>query len=193
MITQESELTSSTFFLWFGNWSAVKWLSTEDFIVLFTCCCKWILCHNRYNSNDFNLPFLSKIQRGILSMKRAICSLLNSFWFKNNEDQNWLKIGTPQKTFVGLQESLKTSSRHISKALSTRLQLNNFSSLNTSKDMSSRHLGDKQNVYWWYMCPANLCFTNLYLPNLRRIENPLITTKKFRHLSYCETHAAFLF
>ena len=43
---------------------------------------------------------------------------------------------------------------------------------------SWRRLGGKQNFYWWYMYLTNLnaylttpCFTNLYLTNLRRIQN----------------------
>ena len=37
-----------------------------------------------------------------------------------------------QQTFVGLQDVLKTSSRHVLKTSSTRLQRNNFSSFKTS-------------------------------------------------------------
>ena len=47
-----------------------------------------------------------------------------------------------------------------------------------SQHLSSRRLGGKQNVYWWYLHLANLnvyltniCFTNLYLTNLRRVQN----------------------
>ena len=82
-----------------------------------------------------------------------------------------------QQTFVGLQGVSKTSSRHVLKTSSTRLQRNNFSSSKTSCEMSSkrlqdvfktswgllgrqkvvtlktswRRLGNKQNGYW-YIC-----------------------------------------
>ena len=71
---------------------------------------------------------------------------------------------------------LKTSSRHILKTTSTRLQRNNFS--------SSRRLGGKQNVYWGYLYLTNLnvyltnlYLTNLYLTNLRWIQNVLLRTQ----------------
>ena len=48
---------------------------------------------------------------------------------------------------------------------------------------SSRHLGGKH-VCWWYLYLknlnvylTNLCFTNLYLTNLRRIQNALLRTQ----------------
>ena len=60
---------------------------------------------------------------------------------------------------------LKTSWRHILKT-------------------SSRRLGGKQNFYWWYLYLTNLnayltnlCFTNLYLANLRRIQNASLRTQ----------------
>ena len=112
-----------------------------------------------------------------------------------------------QQTFVGLQDVLKTPSRHVLKTFSTRLQRNNFSSSKTVSKMSCvyvlktpsknlgrqkiftlktswRRLGDKQNVYWGYLYLTNLnvyltnlYFTNLYLTNLRRIQNALIRTQ----------------
>ena len=144
---------------------------------------------------------------------------------------------TSQQTFVGLQDNLKSSSRHVLKMSSTRLQRNNFTSSKTSwrrleyvlktscKDVlktswrrledllqdvlktswktkncyaedvlktswrhilktSSRRLGGKQNFYWWYLYLTNLnvyltnlCFTNLYLTNLRRIQNESLRTQ----------------
>ena len=45
---------------------------------------------------------------------------------------------TTQQTFVGLQDVLKTSSRHVLKTSSTRLQRNNFT--------SSRRLGRRKIV-----------------------------------------------
>ena len=58
-----------------------------------------------------------------------------------------------------LQDVLKTSSKDILKT-------------------SSRRLGGKQNVYWWYLYLTNLnvyltnlCFTNLYLTNLGRMRH----------------------
>ena len=129
---------------------------------------------------------------------------------------------------------LKTSSRHVLKTSSTRLQCNNFTSSKTSwrrlEDVfktsrktswrrlgrrkivtlktswrhvlktswrhvlktswrhilktSSRRLGGKQNFYWWYLYLTNLnvyltnlCFTNLYLTNLRRIQNASLRTQ----------------
>ena len=63
------------------------------------------------------------------------------------------------------EDVLKTSWRHILKT-------------------SSRRLGGKQNFYWWYLYLTNLnvyltnlCFTNLYLTNLRRIQNALLRTQ----------------
>ena len=50
--------------------------------------------------------------------------------------------------------------------------------------MSSRRFGGKENVYWWYLYLTNLnvyltnlCFTNLYLTNLRRIQNESLRTQ----------------
>ena len=112
----------------------------------------------------------------------------------------------------------KTSSRHVLKTSSTRLQCNNFTSSKTSwrrledvfktsrktswrrlgrrkivtlktswrrlEDMSWRRLWGKQNFYWWYLYLTNLnvyltnlCFTNLYLTNLRRIQNASLRTQ----------------
>ena len=61
---------------------------------------------------------------------------------------------------------------------------------------SSRRLGDKQNIYWGYLYLTNLNvyhFTNLYLTNLRQIQNALFRTQQFRYSSYFEIQAAFLF
>ena len=95
----------------------------------------------------------------------------------------------------------KTSSRHVLKTSSTRLQCNNLTSsktswrrlgrrkivtLNTSwrhvlktswrhiLKTSSRHLGGKQNFYWWY----------LYLTNLNvHLTNPCFTNLYLSNLS----------
>ena len=97
---------------------------------------------------------------------------------------------------------MKTSSRHVLKTSSTRLQRNNFTSsktswkrledvLKTSCKTSWRHVlktswihyGDKQNTYWGYLYLTNLnvYLTNLYLTNLhltilKRIQNALSRT-----------------
>ena len=83
---------------------------------------------------------------------------------------------TTEKTFVGLQDVFKTSSRHVLKTSSTWLQRNNFLSFKTSwrrledslktscktkivtLTMSSRRLGDEQNFYWGYLYLINLYF-----------------------------------
>ena len=44
----------------------------------------------------------------------------------------WFQIRASQQTFVGLQDVLKTSSRHALKTSSTSLQRNNFTSSKTS-------------------------------------------------------------
>ena len=83
---------------------------------------------------------------------------------------------------------VKTSWRHVLKASWRHI-------LKTS----SRRLAGK-NVYWWYLHLTNLnvnltnlCFTNLYLTNVRWIHNALLRTQQFRYSSYFETQAAFLF
>ena len=68
-----------------------------------------------------------------------------------------------QQTFVGLQDVLKTSSRHVLKTSSTRLQRNNF----TSSKTSWRHFQDlSQDVL-----KASFCKTSW-----RRLENVLKTS-----------------
>ena len=143
-------------------------------------------------------------------------------------------ISITQQTFVGLEDVLKMSSRHVLKTSSPRLQRSNFTSSKMSsrrlqdvlqrrlQDLSqdvfktslktkncyaedvfktscrhvlktswryilktpSRRLGGKQNVYWWYLYLTNLnvyltdlCLTNLYLTNLRQIQNALLRTQ----------------
>ena len=68
---------------------------------------------------------------------------------------------------------LKTSWRHVLKT----------SWINILKT-SSRLLGGKKKVYWWYLYLTNLnvyltkqCFANLYLTDLRRIQNALLRTQ----------------
>ena len=75
--------------------------------------------------------------------------------------------GKAQRTFVGLQDILEDEK---------------IVTLKTSS--FSRHLGDKQNVYWGYLYLTNLnvyltnlYLTNLYLTTLRRIQNALIRTQ----------------
>ena len=65
---------------------------------------------------------------------------------------------------------------------------------------SSRCFGGKQNFYWWYLYLTNLnvyltnlCFTNLYLTNLRQIQNASLRTQQFRFSSYFETRQHFYF
>ena len=77
---------------------------------------------------------------------------------------------------ICLEDVLKTcheaSWRHILKT-----------SLRSVLKTSSRRLGDKQNVYWGYLYLTNLNvyhFTNLYLTNLRWIQNALFRTQQFR-------------
>ena len=64
----------------------------------------------------------------------------NRFSFLTRYRQVELKLfeDLTQQTFIGLEDVLKPSSRHVLKTSLTRLQRNNFSSSNPS----SRHLGD---------------------------------------------------
>ena len=74
-----------------------------------------------------------------------------------------------QQTFLGLQDFLKTSS--------TRLQRNNFSSSKTSCEMTSRRLGDKQNVYW------NICVKPWPTSKSKSVLNKSISHKSLFHQS----------
>ena len=76
-----------------------------------------------------------------------------------------------------LQDVLKTCFEDVSKTCLEDI-------LKARLKMSSRSLGDKQNVYWGYlylinlnMYLTNLYFTNLYQTNLKRIQNALIRTQ----------------
>ena len=53
-----------------------------------------------------------------------------------------------QQTFVGLQDVLKTSSRHVLKTSSTRLQRNNFSFSKTSWKMKNCYSEDVFKTSW---------------------------------------------
>ena len=71
------------------------------------------------------------------------------------------------------EDVFKTSSRRVLKTSGGHI-------LKTT----SRRLGGKQNVYWWYLYLTNLnlyltdlCFTNLHLTNLRWIQNALLRTQ----------------
>ena len=86
-------------------------------------------------------------------------------------------LTTAQQTFVGLEDVLKTSS--------TRLQRNNFSSsktswkyvFKTSCEMTSRRLGDKQNVYW------NICVKPWPTSKSKSVFNKSISHKSLFHQS----------
>ena len=75
----------------------------------------------------------------------------------------------------------KTSSRHVLKKSWRHVLKTSWGHILKT---SSRRLGGKQKVYWWYLYLTNLnvyltnlCFTNLYLTNLRRIQNALLRTQ----------------
>ena len=117
----------------------------------------------------------------------------------------WFKYRRPNKKVL----VFKASSTHVVlKISSTLLQRNNFPSSKRSWRhvfrMSWRHVLKtawwQKNVYLRHLHLANLnvhlinlYFTNIYLTNLRRIQNALIRTQKFRYPSYFEKQAAFLF
>ena len=111
----------------------------------------------RLQGNNFSSPKTS--------FKWSCKEVLKTPWKKKNsyaEDAfktSWRHV---LKTFW--RHVLKTSWRHILKT-------------------SSRRLGGKH-VYWWYLYLknlnvylTNLCFTNLYLTNLRRIQNASLRTQ----------------
>ena len=88
---------------------------------------------------------------------------------------SWRRLGR-QKIFTlktPWRHVLKTSWRHVLKTYWIHI-------LKTS----SRLLGGKKNVCWWYLYLTNLnvyltklCFANLYLTDLRRIQNALLRTR----------------
>ena len=72
-----------------------------------------------FNKNETK----SKMENSIHSFREANLQLIEESHFKS-------KIA--QQTFVGLQDVFKTSSRHVLKTSSTRLQRNNFTFSKTS-------------------------------------------------------------
>ena len=84
-----------------------------------------------FNKNETK----SKMENSIHSFREANLQLIEESHFKS-------KIA--RQTFVGLQDVFKTSSRHVLKTFSTRLQRNNVSSSKTSwrrfANTSWRHL-----------------------------------------------------
>ena len=101
------------------------------------------------------------LQRRYVYIQCKYNPLINIFscmcWSMDCYDANPGGQGFIGLSFIGLQDVLKTP---------------------------SRRLGGKQNVYWWYLYLTNLnvyltniCFTNLYLTNLRRVQNALLRTQ----------------
>ena len=92
---------------------------------------------------------------------------------------------TPSKTsWRHLEDVFKTSRKTSWRRLGRRKIVSLKTSSRRLEDMFWRRLEDKQNVYWWYLYltnlnvyVTNLCFTNLYLTNLRRIKNVLLRTQ----------------
>ena len=83
------------------------------------------------------------------------------------------KLSSRQVFRTPSRHVFKTSSRHVFKTSSRHVFKTSW-----------RRLGDKQNVYWGYLYLTNLnvyltnlCFTNLYLTNLRRIQNASLRTQ----------------
>ena len=113
---------------------------------------------------------LFSCQANICWSSRHVLKTSSTHLQRNNftsSKTSWRRLG--RRKIVTLKTSwrhvLKTSWRHILKT-------------------SSRRLGGKQNFYWWYLYLTNLnvyltnlCFTNLYLTNLRRIQNALLRTQ----------------
>ena len=110
----------------------------------------------------------------ILRLPRRLEDVLKTSWkTKNCYAEDVLKTSWRHVLKTSWRHVLKTSWRHILKT-SWRHVLKT----------SSRRLGGKQNVYWWYLYLTNLnvyltnlCFANLYLTNLRWIQNALLRTK----------------
>ena len=99
-----------------------------------------------------------RLQRNIFTSSKTSWRRLEEV-FKTSRKTSWRRLGR-QKIVT-----LKTPWRHILKTF-------------------SRLLEGKQNVYWWYLHLTNLnvyltklCFTNLYLTDLRRIQNALSRTR----------------
>ena len=123
--------------------------------------------------------------------------IFNSFAIRSIVAAFWAVLVISHQAFVGLQDGLKICLEDVLKTCheaSWRHILKMF--LRHVLKTSSRRLGDKQNIYWGYLYLTNLNvyhFTNLYLTNLRQIQNALFRTQQFRYSSYFEIQAAFLF
>ena len=152
------------------------------------------LCFERYFSHHRakdNFKFLSsEFNNNVLDLVKQKRFYPYEYMsdFKKVKEQLPSKIVTTQQTFIGFQDTLKTSSTRLQRnnfCLSRRLQ-DVFKTLKTCwthVDMltccrwrrvlktpwrhvlkaSSRRLGDKQNVCWGYLYLTNL---NVYLINL---------------------------
>ena len=123
--------------------------------------------HNTIELHPANICWSSRRQD--ISWRRLQCKNFTSSktsW-RRPVKKSWRRLDDVFKTSrkTSWRHVLKTSWRHILKT-------------------SSRRLGGKQNVYWWYLYLTNLnvyltnlCFTNLYLTNLRRIQNASLRTQ----------------
>ena len=89
----------------------------------------------KYNHGEKSLkvPFTIYVDLECLLIKQQSC--------QNNPNESYTEgkamhipcgYALTQQTFVGLQDDLKTFSRHVLKTSSTRLQRNNFTSSKTS-------------------------------------------------------------
>ena len=102
-----------------------------------------------------------------------------------------------QQTFVGLQDVLRTSSRHVLKMSSTRLQCNNFSSCKTSckyvfktssrryQDVFARRLRDvleDEKLLRWRRL-EDMSWRRLEDMSWRRLEDVLEINKMFTRIS----------
>ena len=92
-----------------------------------------------------------------------------------------------QQTFVGLQDVLKTSSRHVLKMSSTRLQCNNFTSSKTSSRRLQHVLEDEKLLRWrrlqdvFKTCLEDVLMTWRRLEDIswRRLQDVLEANKMF--------------
>ena len=151
---------------------------------------------------DYRLPKTNRSQMRIFSIDNVLKTIFVLRWwlhdpskhllvFKTSsrrlEDMSWRRLQHVFSVTIfcfprRLQDVLE------SKKLLRWRHLQNMSWRHVSKTSwghilktSSGRLGGKENVYWWYLYLTNLnvyltslCFTNLYLTDLRRIQNALL-------------------
>ena len=115
----------------------------------------------------------TRLWRNNFSFSRASWRRLEDF-SKDVLKMSWRRPSRKTKNCYA-EDAFKTSGRYVLKT-----------SWRYIFKTCSRHLGDKQNVYWGYlyltnvnMYLTNLYFTNLYLTNLRWIQNNWLEPNNF--------------